>query len=84
MTGDSNTAVYNNGTAGRFNDGPSLVIQAVTMRDLGDFTCLARNGGTSTREKIFSLELAGPQELEKAECSTLIGREVRPGFALIG
>ena len=34
------------------------------MKELGDFTCLARNGGTSSLEKVFSLELAGPQELE--------------------
>ena len=64
MSADSNTAVYNNGTAGRFNDGPHLIIQAVTMKDLGDFTCLARNGGTSTLEKVFTLELAGPEKLE--------------------
>lgn len=70
LTGDLNTVVYNNGTAGRFNDGPSLVIQAVTMRDLGDFTCLARNGGTSTKEKVFSLELAGPQLLENVTVET--------------
>ena len=71
VTGDANTAVVNNNTAGRFNDGPSLVIQAVTMRDLGDFTCLARNGGTSTVEKIFSLELAGPQPLEAVRVESL-------------
>ena len=71
VTGDSNMAVYNNNTAGRFNDGPSLVIQAVTMRDLGDFTCLARNGATSTREKTFSLELAGPQVVEKVKVESL-------------
>ena len=71
VTADSNIAVFNNRTAGRFNDGPSLVIRAVTMRDLGDFTCLARNGGTSSREKVFSLELAGPQELEAVRVERL-------------
>ena len=71
LSGDSNTAVVNAGVAGRFNDGPSLVIQAVSMRDLGDFTCLARNGGTSTRAKVFSLELAGPQHLENVTVETV-------------
>ena len=68
---DSNMAVYNGDTEGRFNDGTRLVIKTVRMEDLGDYTCLARNGGLSTAERVFSLELEGPRQMENVTVETI-------------
>ena len=71
---DNNTAVFTGpgeDSEGRFNDGQRVVVRAVGMKDLGEYTCLARNGGADTRERVFSLELEPPRQLENVTLETI-------------
>ena len=55
---DDNVAVHRKQQAGQYNDGTLLVIKSLRMRDLGQYTCIARNGGKIRNEQIISIELA--------------------------
>jgi len=61
---DENIAVYRHDRAGLFNDGTRLLIKSLRMKDLGQYTCIARNGGKIRNEQIISIELEMLKTLE--------------------
>lgn len=61
---DHNVAVYRHGQQGLYNDGQLLVIKSLRMKDVGEYTCVARNGGKSNIDRIISIELAKLKILE--------------------
>jgi len=64
LEADDNLAVYRQGQQGQYNDGTLLVVRSLRMKDLGQYTCVARNGGKNRIERMISVELAKMKSLE--------------------
>eukprot|EP00092_Neocalanus_flemingeri_P027169 GFUD01029465.1.p1 GENE.GFUD01029465.1~~GFUD01029465.1.p1 ORF type:complete len:1258 (-),score=258.89 GFUD01029465.1:483-4217(-) len=67
LRADGNIAVHSEGRPGLYNDGTELVITSVRMKDLGQYTCVARNGGENKNKRKMFVELAKIKSLENVK-----------------